>query len=97
MEFRPTASKLLQNSSSSTFKVSVLFLCDDVLGDDSDDVHDIEVCSFSALEVIPEGHVGPLTKNFKSHALSSGLSRSPWSLHQKEKRKATMLRKSRRR
>ena len=58
MEFRPTASKLLQNSSSPTFKVSLWFLCDDVLGDDGDDVHDIEVCSSSALEVVPEGHVG---------------------------------------
>ena len=58
MEFRPTASKLLQNSSS-TFKVSVWFLCADVLGNDGDDVHDIEVCSSSALEVIPKGHVGP--------------------------------------
>ena len=59
MEFRPTASKLLQNSSSS-FKVSVCFLCCDVLGDDGDyvlgddgdDVHDIEH------EVISECHVG---------------------------------------
>ena len=34
------------------------FLCDHVLGDDGDDVHDNEVCSFSALEVTPEGHVG---------------------------------------
>ena len=58
MEFRPTASKLLQNSSSS-FKVSVCFLCCDVLGDDgdyvlgddSDDVHDIEVSSSSTFEV----------------------------------------------
>ena len=50
MEFRPTASKLLQNSSS-TFKVSVWFLCDDVLGDVGDDVHDIEVCASSTFEV----------------------------------------------
>ena len=49
MEFRPTASKLLQNSSS--FKVSVCFLCCDVLGDDGDDVHDIEVSSSSTFEV----------------------------------------------
>ena len=67
MEFRPTASKLLQNSSSS-FKVSVCFLCCDVLGDDSDNVHDIDVSSSSALEVISECHVtwpmlAALTKN----------------------------------